>query len=62
MYNSSPSDSNTSYYVRGHDGQGLGSIFAKIFSKVAVKTAAKAAAKTLGTAANVEMPQHGKSN
>ena len=43
LYNYSPSDSHKSYYVRVHDGHGLGSLFARLFSKVVVKSAAKTA-------------------
>ena len=41
LFNYSPSDSHTSINVRVHDGQGLGSLFARIFSKVAVAAAEK---------------------
>ena len=43
LYDYLPASSHTSINVRVHDGQGLGSLFAKIFSKVAVKAAAKTA-------------------
>lgn len=51
LYNYSPSDLHTSYYVRVHDGQGLGSMFARLFSKIAVKTAAKTALNVAKVAA-----------
>ena len=51
LYNYSPSDLHTSYYVRVHDGQGLGSFFARLFSKIAVKSAAKTALSVAKVAA-----------
>ena len=60
LYNYSPASSHTSINVRVHDGQGLGSLFAKIFSKVAVKAAAKTAAKAVGTVARKGIKIAGK--